>query len=65
MAAELVFAPEAEQDIADAYGAGQFLHQPARRFPYAVYYEYAGGTVTIYCVFHTARDPDKWRDRLG
>lgn len=35
-----------------------------RRFPYAIFYEYAGGTVTIYCVFHTARDPQKWRERL-
>ena len=35
-----------------------------RRFPYAVFYEYADGTVTIYAVFHTARDPQKWRDRL-
>ena len=35
-----------------------------RRFPYAVFYEYADGTVTIYCVFHTARDSHKWRERL-
>jgi plasmid stabilization system protein ParE len=36
-----------------------------RRFPYAVFYEYASDTVTIYCVFHTSRDPDKWRQRLS
>lgn len=35
-----------------------------RRFPYVVFYEYAAGTVTIYCVFHTSRDPNKWRQRL-
>lgn len=35
-----------------------------RRFPYAIYYEYEEGTVTIYAVFHTARDPAKWRERL-
>ena len=35
-----------------------------RRFPYAVFYEHAEGTVTIYGVFHASRDPDKWRQRL-
>jgi plasmid stabilization system protein ParE len=35
-----------------------------RRFPYAVFYDHAIGTVTVYCVFHTARDPKKWRERL-
>mgnify|MGYP001560796083 FL=1 len=35
-----------------------------RRFPYAVFYEYAEVTVTVYGVFHTARDPGKWRQRL-
>jgi hypothetical protein len=35
-----------------------------RRFPYAVFYEYTEGTVTLYCIFHTARDPEKWRQRL-
>ncbi len=98
MAAELILAPEAEQDIADAYawyedrrhGLGEeFLtcvdasiqricrtpELPAkvhedyrralvRRFPYVIFYEYTGGTVTVYCVFHTSRDPDKWRERL-
>ena len=36
-----------------------------RRFPYAVFYEYAEGRVTVYGVFHTSRDPDKWRQRLA
>ena len=35
-----------------------------RRFPYAVFYEHADDTVTVYCVFHTSRDPRKWRERL-
>ena len=35
-----------------------------RRFPYAVFYEYVEVTVIVYGVFHTARDPGKWRQRL-
>ena len=98
MAAELIVAPEAEQDVAEAYawsedqrvGLGEeFLscvdaciealrrnpemyieiHESyrralVRRFPYGVFYEYAGDTVTVYCVFHTSRDPEKWIRRL-
>jgi plasmid stabilization system protein ParE len=99
MAAELIIAPEAEQDIAEAYawyegrrvGQGEeflscvdaciqairrtpqmhaVVHEGyrrglVRRFPYAVFYEHAGDTVTVYCVFHTSRDPKKWRQRLS
>jgi plasmid stabilization system protein ParE len=99
MAAELVMAPEAEQDLAEAYawyedrrtGLGEeflscvdacieavcrtpeshvAIHENyrralVRRFPYAVFYEYANETLTVYCVFHTSRDPDKWRERLS
>jgi len=36
-----------------------------RRFPYAVFYETGQGTVTVYAVFHTSRDPQKWRERLA
>lgn len=98
MAAELIVAPEAEQDIAEAYGwyeerrvglGEEFLscvdacieaarrtpkiyaviHENyrralVRRFPYAVFYELVEGTVTIYCVFHTSQDPEKWIQRL-
>ena len=32
--------------------------------PYAVFYGYEEDVVTVYCVFHTARDPSKWRERL-
>ena len=35
-----------------------------RRFPFAVFYGYEADTVTVYSVFHTSRDPDKWRERL-
>jgi plasmid stabilization system protein ParE len=35
-----------------------------RRFPYAVFYEYAEGKVIIYSIFHTSRNPEKWRNRL-
>jgi plasmid stabilization system protein ParE len=98
MAADLVFAPEALQDMDAAYqwyesqrvGLGEeFLgcvdacvqaicRQPEmhesvhegyrralmRRFPYAIFYECTPGTVTVYCVFHTSRNPEKWRRRL-
>jgi plasmid stabilization system protein ParE len=36
-----------------------------RRFPYAVFYEHAETTVTIYSVFHMSRDPEKWRQGLS
>jgi plasmid stabilization system protein ParE len=99
MAARLIIAPEAAQDIDQAYewyecrriGLGEdFLsavdasiqvvcrepkiHAKAhedyrralvRRFPYSIFYEYADDTVTVYCVFHTSRDPRKWRKRLS
>jgi plasmid stabilization system protein ParE len=98
MAADLIFAPEALQDIDAAYewyesqrvGLGEeFLgcvdacvqairRQPemhekvhedyrralVRRFPYVVFYEHLRGVVTVYCVFHTSRNPEKWHRRL-
>jgi len=42
----------------------QYRRGLVRRFPYAVFYEYAAPTLTVYAVLHTARDPDKWRRRL-
>lgn len=36
-----------------------------RRFPFAVFYEYLDDGVTIYCVFHTSREPNKWQRRLS
>lgn len=35
-----------------------------RRFPYAIFYEYADDTVTVYAIFHCSQDPKKWRARL-
>ncbi len=35
-----------------------------RRFPYALFYEYDQDTAMVYAIFHTARDPQKWRQRL-
>jgi len=98
MSVELIIAPEAQQDIDEAYrwyedhrsGLGEeFLgcvdaciqaicrmperharvHEDyrralLRRFPYALFYEYSEGKVTIYSTFHASRDPNKWRDRL-
>ena len=98
MAAELIIAPEAQQDVDEAYywyedrrlGLGEeFLgcteaciqaicrmpelhnriHEEyrralVRRFPYAVFYEYTGGVVTVYSIFHTSQDPKKWHNRL-
>jgi plasmid stabilization system protein ParE len=51
--------PEAYAKIHENYRRGL-----VRRFPYAVFYEYTAGTVTVYSVFHTSQDPDKWRQRL-
>ena len=99
MAANLIIAPEAAQDVDAAYGwfecqrpglGEEFLgcvdacvqaicrtpemHAKVyedyrrglvRRFPYAIFYEYAGGAVIVYGVLHTARDPAKWRQRLS
>jgi plasmid stabilization system protein ParE len=98
MAASLILAPEAEQDLAEAFawyeaqrpGLGEELlrcieacieairrtplmhpmvHESyrrglVRRFPYAVFYECEKDAITVYAVFHTARDPKKWRGRL-
>ena len=46
-----------------------FVHETyrralARRFPYAVFYEYAEDTITVYSVFHCSQDPKKWRKRF-
>jgi len=98
MVAKLIIAPEAEQDMVDAYGwyedrrsglgeellscvdacvelicrapeiystvHANYRRGLPRRFPYAVFYEYAHGTVTVFGIFHTSRDPEKWRKRL-
>ncbi len=66
MPAELVFAPEVEQDLTEAYDWYE-RQRPGlvRRFPFSVFHEYSGETVTVYSVFHNSRDPEKWRQRLA
>lgn len=98
MAVELLIAPEAQQDLDEAYswyeerrvGLGEELLSSVdasiqaicrmpelhakihaeyrrallRRFPYAIFYEYTLETVIVYGVFHTSRNPEKWRNRL-
>jgi hypothetical protein len=51
--------PEMQEKVSKDYRRGL-----VRRFPYAIFYEYLDGIVMVYCVFHTARDPKKWRQRL-
>ena len=99
MAAELLIAAEAQQDIEEAYQwyedhraglgeeflscvdacvqaicrmpelhmkvYGQYRRALLRRFPYAVFYEYAENNITVFCIFHASRNPDKWRNRLA
>ena len=102
MAAELIIAPEASDDIAEAYawhesrrsrrfGLGEeflswvdacierirrapmmyatvfknYRRALPRRFPYAIFYEYADHAVAVYAVFHAASDPAKWVRRLS
>lgn len=36
-----------------------------RRFPYVTFYEFQDSTVTVYGIFHTSQDPNKWRQRLS
>jgi plasmid stabilization system protein ParE len=52
--------PEIHEKVYEDYRRGL-----VRRFPYAIFYEYAGDSITVYCVLHTARDPAKWRQRLS
>lgn len=41
-----------------------FRRAIVRRFPYSVFYEIVGQQIMVYAVFHAARDPRKWRQRL-
>jgi plasmid stabilization system protein ParE len=43
----------------------QYRRALVRRFPFAIFYEYEAGTLTVYAVFHASRDPEKWRRRLA
>jgi len=48
------------------YPLVQETHRRAliRRFPYAVFFECEEAAVTVYAMFHSPRDPEKWRQRL-
>ena len=35
-----------------------------RRFPYFIFYEYTGGKVIVYSIFHTSQEQNKWKNRL-
>jgi plasmid stabilization system protein ParE len=52
--------PEMHEQVFETYRRGLI-----RRFPYAIFYEFANEAVTVYCVFHTSQDPNKWRRRLS
>lgn len=41
-----------------------FRHFKVRRFPYTVYYEFAGGVVVVYSVFHGSQHPGRLRATL-
>jgi plasmid stabilization system protein ParE len=43
---------------------GAYRRSLVRRFPYGIFYEYSETAVIVYAVFHTSRDPQKWRQRL-
>jgi plasmid stabilization system protein ParE len=36
----------------------------ARRFPYAIFYEFTEEKIYIYSVFHCSQDQSKWKARL-
>jgi len=44
---------------------GVFRRALMRRFPYSIYYHYSNGTVTVYGVFHSSRDPAVVSNMLG
>ena len=98
MATELIIAPEAQQDVDEAYywyenrrlGLGEeflgcvdaciqatrrmpelhakvneeYRRALVRRFSYAIFYEYTGGKVIGYGIFHAFQDQKKWHNRL-
>jgi plasmid stabilization system protein ParE len=51
--------PEMHQKVHGDYRRGL-----VRRFPYAIFYKYTDGIVTVHAIFHTSRNPEKWRARL-
>ena len=35
-----------------------------RRFPFAIFYEIAGHELQVIAVFHSRRDPERWKSRV-
>lgn len=35
-----------------------------RRFPFAVFYEFAANEIQVIAVFHSRRDPQRWKSRV-
>ena len=56
---EIVRMPEIHRTVERQYRRGL-----VKRFPYAVFYDLVGDTITIFGVFHTSRDPSRWQRRL-
>ncbi len=44
---------------------GSFRRVNLLRFPYQIYFDFSDSHLTVYCFFHTARDPDLWQRRLS
>jgi plasmid stabilization system protein ParE len=36
-----------------------------RRFPFAVFYEVTTEEIQVIAVFHSRRDPERWKSRVG
>lgn len=36
-----------------------------RRFPFAIFYEVTVDEIQVIAVFHSRRDPEKWKSRVG
>jgi len=36
-----------------------------RRFPFAIFYEVTSDEIQVIAVFHSRRDPDIWKSRVG
>jgi plasmid stabilization system protein ParE len=45
------------------FAEGDIREALLRRFPYAVYYRVLADRIRVLAVFHTARDPARWRSR--
>lgn len=37
----------------------------ARRFPFAMFYEITTEEIQVVAVFHSRRDPERWKSRVG